>query len=110
MLVAIKTPKFTIFNDESKQLIDNFRYEGQILQGLRLENVIEILQIVENGKDFFLFFPLMHCSLEDVIYSQPFDFQKTKHIITNVLNGTKYIHDMNILHRDMKPDNILVSG
>lgn len=109
MLVAIKAPKFAIFHDEQKRLINNFRYEGEILQKLCHENVIDLLQMVQNEKDFLLVFPLMACSLEDVIYSQPYDLEQTKHIIAKVLSGTKYIHKMKIIHRDLKPENILIN-
>ena len=38
-------------------------------------------------------------------------FNKTaKHIIKEMLEGLQFIHERNICHRDIKPDNIMISS
>lgn len=52
--------------------------------------------------------PLMVESLEQEIIRQPFESKRAKCIIRMMLNGVRFIHRSEILHRDLKPDNILV--
>jgi serine/threonine protein kinase len=54
----------------------------------------------------------MNCDLKhyiDVIHPHPVEESATKHIIREILKGLDYIHQNNIIHRDMKPQNVLVN-
>jgi mitogen-activated protein kinase 7 len=82
---------------------DNFNetylYEGKL--------IYQYFQIVAN--DFYS--ELMECDLAAIIRSgQPLTDAHFQSVIYQILCGLKYIHSANVLHRDLKPGNLLVNA
>jgi mitogen-activated protein kinase 7 len=82
---------------------DNFNetylYEGKL--------IYQYFQIVAN--DFYS--ELMECDLAAIIRSgQPLTDAHFQSFIYQILCGLKYIHSANVLHRDLKPGNLLVNA
>ncbi|MCM1348299.1 MAG: serine/threonine protein kinase [Firmicutes bacterium] len=48
-------------------------------------------------------------SLADSIASYPLPVQVATPLLTQVLNGLKFLHENGVLHRDLKPGNILIA-
>ena len=58
-----------------------------------------------------LFPELMECDLAAIIRSgQPLTDAHFQSFIYQILCGLKYIHSANVLHRDLKPGNLLVNA
>jgi serine/threonine protein kinase len=58
-----------------------------------------------------LFAELMECDLAAIIRSgQPLTDAHFQSFIYQILCGLKYIHSANVLHRDLKPGNLLVNA
>lgn len=60
----------------------------------------------------FLIFKLMDCDLNtyvNKIIKDELNINIIKDILRKILNGLNYLHNSNIIHRDMKPQNILVN-
>lgn len=56
-------------------------------------------------------FELLHCSLYKQLVEYPAELSVTQieFILTEVAKGLKFLHDRNMIHRDLKGANILVS-
>ena len=81
------------------------------------ENVIKILDIstmpanTEDFTDAYIITDLMESDLDRIISSsQPLTEQHFQYFVYQILRGLKYIHSANVLHRDMKPSNLLVNA
>jgi mitogen-activated protein kinase 7 len=65
----------------------------------------------DNFNEVYLYEELMECDLAAIIRSgQPLTYQHHQSFISQILHGLRYIHDANVLHRDLKPGNLLVNA
>lgn len=61
--------------------------------------------------EVYLYEELMECDMHQIIRSgQPLTDQHYQSFIYQVLCGLKYIHSADVLHRDLKPGNLLVNA
>ena len=73
------------------------------------ENIVKIFDICQENQVLFVF--MTYCPLGDLnkyFRSKELKLGEKIDIMEQVANGIVYLHNKNIIHRDMKPDNILV--
>ena len=103
--VAMKVIKKEKSND--KLLIRN---EIDILKKLSHPNIVRIYEFYESEHNFYLINE--YCSGGELFYflnKRNLNEQQLSVLFYQVFSGLCYLHENNILHRDMKPENILIS-
>uniref|UniRef100_A0ACD6ACH9 Uncharacterized protein n=1 Tax=Avena sativa TaxID=4498 RepID=A0ACD6ACH9_AVESA len=109
--VAIK--KISDVFDSRKDAVRTLR-EVKLLGHLRRENVILLKDVMmpvrrRSFKDVYLVTELMDTDLDQIINSsQPLSNDHCQYFLFQLLRGLKYVHSAGILHRDLKPGNLLV--
>lgn len=96
---------------EDANFVRRFKREAAILAKLQHKNIVNIIDFFEESNDQFIVLEYIKgFSLDRLIKDRsliPFDI--SVYILKEVCSGLRYIHLNNILHRDLKPDNIMIS-
>ena len=84
--------------------------EIKLLQELNHENVIALLDVFGKDSSISLVFDIMITDLEQILYEQKLvlNMGHIKAYILMTLRGLEYLHKNFILHRDIKPNNLLI--
>lgn len=109
--VAIKVMLARVAVDENART--KFSREIELLTGLRHENVVAVYDSGSAGSAFY--FVMEHCpggSVADYMEAQ--DGKLTPAvalpIMRQALQGLAFVHQKSVVHRDLKPHNILLAG
>eukprot|EP00906_Rhabdomonas_costata_P009478 RCo013407 len=106
-VVAIK--KFKRSDDENREL--NLR-EVRALKRLRgMPNIITLLDVFTEGEDLCLVFEFMKGNLLSEMQANPTGMppERVRLVTFQMLRALKSCHDQGILHRDVKPENVLLN-
>ncbi|KAJ4456700.1 putative Extracellular signal-regulated kinase 2 [Paratrimastix pyriformis] len=78
----------------------------------RHENIIHLLNVLkaDNNIDIYLIFEYMETDLHVVIRSNILEPIHKQFVMYQCLKALKYMHSAELLHRDMKPSNLLLNS
>jgi mitogen-activated protein kinase 15 len=76
------------------------------------DNIITLLDVMkaDNDRDIYLIFEFMESDLHAVIRANILEDIHKRFIIYQLLKAFKYMHSANVIHRDMKPSNLLLNS
>eukprot|EP00931_Biecheleriopsis_adriatica_P076669 TRINITY_DN50357_c0_g1_i1.p1 TRINITY_DN50357_c0_g1~~TRINITY_DN50357_c0_g1_i1.p1 ORF type:complete len:1373 (+),score=271.71 TRINITY_DN50357_c0_g1_i1:149-4267(+) len=88
---------------------ENLRLEIGILQRLDHENIIRLLDSFETETDFVVVTEFAYGELFEIFQDDKcLPEQEVCNIARQLAKALNYLHSQNIIHRDMKPQNVLV--
>ena len=110
---ATKVIKKEIMNKQSYK--KNLKNEIEILKRLKHPNIYQLLEVKETPTFYFLVTEYVNGGcLSDYLkkymqtYRQPFPESIVQHIMRQIIDAFRYIHHNNIMHRDVKLENIMI--
>lgn len=89
-----------------------FKHEAEIVARLRHPNIVGVYGVVEQDGDVYLIFEyLAGKTLSGLIRERKgLSLQECKDILGGVCSAVDYAHRQNVIHRDLKPGNIMVDS
>lgn len=106
--VAVKVLRLDFANDE--QFIRRFRREAQAATSLNHENIVTIYDVGEDEGIYYIVMEYVRgCTLKQYIHNHaPLPVPKALHIMEQLTSAIAHAHENGIIHRDIKPQNILI--
>ncbi|MFH1314510.1 MAG: tetratricopeptide repeat protein [Candidatus Eisenbacteria bacterium] len=107
-VVALKVIRQELAGDET--IIKRFKDEIILARKVTHKNVLRIYDIAEAEGVKFMSMPFIEGKdLKTIITEQgPLDIDETVRIASQVLEALKSAHDAGVIHRDLKPQNIMI--
>ncbi len=102
--VKVLSPQLNL-NDKIKA---RFRREAKVLTGLQHPNIVPILNYGESNGLIYIVMPFMEVgTLHDRMMIGVLRLQDCARIIDQVATALQHAHEAGVIHRDVKPSNIL---
>ncbi|OCT63847.1 cyclin-dependent kinase 15 isoform X2 [Xenopus laevis] len=85
--------------------------EGSLLKGLKHANIVLLHDIIQTRESLTFVFEYVHTDLAQYMSQHPGGLlpYNIRLFMFQLLRGLAYIHHQHILHRDLKPQNLLIS-
>lgn len=108
--VAIKSVKAeSMTEEEINHSLNEFRHEAEIAGKYAHENIVTIYDVISDGRlDYIVMEYVPGRSVMDYLIAVgPMDVDETLSVIHKCCVGLAYIHYHGVIHRDIKPGNIM---
>ena len=107
-LRAIKVLPRSRVNDSS--YLDRFHLEAQATAALDHPNIVRAYDIDNDGDTHYLVMEYVKGKdLQTIVKeARPLDFEQAARYIAQAAEGLDYVHQQGLIHRDVKPANLLV--
>lgn len=108
--VAIKLLKSDMIQRD-REMVARFVREGEALRQLNHPNIVKMLDSAQVDNQHFLVMEYVpNGSLRDVLERTPrLSVQRALYISLDIADALTRAHRLDILHRDIKPDNVLIA-
>ena len=97
--------------DPNREIINRFKKEALLSASFHHENLVAVYEFLYTKRSYFLVMEFVDGEdLRTIIdYMSPIPAALAGLLILEIVRGLEYTHARNIIHRDIKPGNILVS-
>ena len=107
--VALKMIRPYCLDDSSA--VDRFRLEAQLAARLDHEHIVTVYEAGQaDGQHFYAMRYIVGQSLAEVIAKAPMDPDRAARYLEQVARAVDFAHTHDVLHRDLKPRNILIDA
>jgi serine/threonine-protein kinase len=107
--VALKVLAPHLSDDDAFR--ERFRREGKIQAGIDHPNIVTVYDVGETEHGLFIAMRLVRGStLKDMILAGDLDPARSLAILRPVADALDTAHEADLIHRDVKPQNVLVTG
>lgn len=106
--IKILRPEFT----KDATFVENFKRESQAAAGLSAPNIVSVYDVGREGNIHYIVMELIEGkTLAEVIAEEaPMDYRRVIDISKQVAQALKVAHKNKIIHRDVKPHNIMITN
>ena len=106
--IKILRPDFT----KDSTFVENFKRESQAAAGLTHPNIVGVYDVGREGNINYIVMELIEGrTLNDIIAEEaPMDYKRVIDITKQVAAALKVAHKNKIIHRDVKPHNIMITN
>lgn len=108
-IVAIKTINLDFAEDEKEEYEGRFYQEAKAAGRLSHQNIVTVFDVGRSGDIAYIAMEyLQGRELRDILNDERLPVEQSLDIVVQVAQGLAYAHEHNIIHRDVKPSNIMV--
>lgn len=98
--------------DKFEKYRQSFVKEARTLAGLRHSSIVEVIDIFDENNTSYMVMPFIEGrSLQAIVDKEgPLTYPEAVNYMAQITDAVGYIHERHILHRDIKPDNIMITA
>ncbi len=109
--VAIKLVRNDRLAHGNDEVVRRFENEAKAAAGLVHDNIVRVYDVGEAAGRHYYSMQLVHGkSLADLVQEKPLDGRAAARYLEGVARAVHFAHTKGILHRDLKPQNVLIEA